>query len=158
MKAEGVASVSVNEDMKERIGSMMSSLDYIVVTVIICAAVLAFIVLYNLTNINITERIREIATIKVLGFYKKETAAYVFRENMVLTGIGTVIGLFLGKVLHAFVIGQIRIDMIAFDVRIKGISYVFSILLTFLFAWVVNLFMSVKIDRVNMAESLKSVD
>lgn len=157
MKAEGVASVSVNEDMKERIGSMMSSMDYIVVTVIICAAVLAFIVLYNLTNINITERIREIATIKVLGFYKKETAAYVFRENMVLTGIGTVIGLFLGKVLHAFVIGQIRIDMIAFDVRIKGISYVFSILLTFLFAWVVNLFMSVKIDR-NMAESLKSVD
>lgn len=158
MKAEGVASVSVNEDMKERIGSMMSSMDYIVVTVIICAAVLAFIVLYNLTNINITERIREIATIKVLGFYKKETAAYVFRENMVLTGIGTIIGLFLGKVLHAFVIGQIRIDMIAFDVRIKGISYVFSILLTFLFAWVVNLFMSVKIDRINMAESLKSVD
>lgn len=158
MDADGVASVSVNEDMRERIGSMMSSLDYIVVTVIICAAVLAFIVLYNLTNINITERIREIATIKVLGFYKKETANYVFRENMVLTGAGALLGLFLGRLLHAFVIGQINIDMIAFDVRVKGISYVYSILLTFLFAWAVNLVMSVKIDRINMAESLKSVD
>lgn len=158
MDEDGVASVSVNEDMRERIGSMMSSLDYIVVTVIICAAVLAFIVLYNLTNINITERIREIATIKVLGFYKKETANYVFRENMVLTGLGALLGLFLGRMLHAFVMGQINIDMIAFAVRVKGISYVYSIFLTFLFAWSVNLVMSVKIDRINMAESLKSVD
>ncbi len=158
MESEGVASVSVNADMKERIASMMSSLDYIVLTIIICAAFLAFIVLYNLTNINITERIREIATIKVLGFYKREADQYVFRENMLLTGIGALVGLVLGKLLHAFVMSQIQIDMIAFDVRIQLVSYGISILMTFLFAWLVNRVMSVKVDRINMAESLKSVD
>lgn len=157
-ESENVSSVSVNADMKERIASMMSSLDYIVLTIIICAAFLAFIVLYNLTNINITERIREIATIKVLGFYKREADQYVFRENMLLTGIGALVGLVLGKLLHAFVMSQIQIDMIAFDVRIRPLSYCFSILLTFLFAWLVNRVMSVKVDGINMAESLKSVD
>lgn len=158
MDVSSVASVSVNQDMRERIGSMMSSLNYIVLTVIACAALLAFIVLYNLTNINITERIREIATIKVLGFYKKETALYVFRENMVLTGIGALTGLVLGRFLHAFVMNQINIDMIAFDIRVSPVSYLLSVALTFVFAWAVNLVMSVKIDRINMAESLKSVD
>lgn len=158
MDVSSVASVSVNQDMRERIGSMMSSLNYIVLTVIACAALLAFIVLYNLTNINITERIREIATIKVLGFYKNETALYVFRENMVLTAIGALVGLFLGKWLHTFVMNQINIDMIAFDIRVSPLSYLLSVILTFVFAWTVNLVMSSKIERINMAESLKSVD
>lgn len=158
MPVENVTAVTVNEDMLVRISSMMDSMNYIVIIIIFCAAALAFIVLYNLNNINITERIREIATIKVLGFYRKETATYVFRENMILTGIGCAAGLLLGKGLHAFVMHEINIDMVSFDVQIKGISYLFSILLTFAFAWVVNRIMSGKLERINMAESLKSVD
>jgi len=153
-----VASVMVNLDSIERFNVMMSSLDYIVLLVILCAAALAFIVLYNLTNINITERVREIATIKVLGFYKKETSSYVFRENMILTVLGAAIGLILGKWLHAFVMDCIQIDMVSFDVRVKGISYVYAVVLTYFFATFVNLMMRKKIDRISMTESLKSVD
>ena len=90
------ASVTINKDMKNRISKMMESLNYIVIVVILSAGALAFIVLYNLTNINITERIREIATIKVLGFFKNETSDYVFRENRVLTTFGIAVGLVLG--------------------------------------------------------------
>lgn len=158
MKIEDGANVTVSEDVANRFNNMLGSMDFIVVVIIFCAAALAFIVLYNLTNINITERIREIATIKVLGFYKKETATYVFRENLILTAIGAIVGLFLGKVFHAFVMSCINIDMVAFDVRIKGISYVYSILFTFGFAWMVNKFMAGKIDKISMTESLKSVD
>ncbi len=158
MKEDNVAAVAVNEDTMFRFSSMMDSLDYIVLVVLLCAAALAFIVLYNLNNINITERVREIATIKVLGFYKKETAAYVFRENMVLTGVGCCVGLVLGRFLHAFVMSQIKIDVVSFDVRIKVISYLFSVILTFLFAWLINLLMSRKLEKISMTESLKSVD
>lgn len=114
--------------------------------------------LYNLNNINITERIREIATIKVLGFYRRETSSYVFRENIVLTAIGCGLGLFLGKLLHLYVMREVDIDMIFFDMRIKMASYILSILLTFAFTWAVNRIMAGKLDRINMAESLKSVD
>ena len=123
-----------------------------------CHHELAFIVLYNLTNINITERIREIATIKVLGFYKNETASYVFRENVVLTGIGGIVGLGLGFLLHGFVMSRVKIDMVSFAVQIKPLSYVYSLLFTFLFAIIINGVMSVKLEKINMAESLKSVD
>lgn len=158
MKSEDVSGVTINADIQERFGSMLSSLNYIVLLVIACAALLAFIVLYNLTNINITERVREIATIKVLGFYKKETSAYVFRENMVLTAIGSMIGLGLGYLLHGYVMHEVNIDMIAFDIHISLFSYAVSILLTFLFAIFINQVMSVKLEKINMAESLKSVD
>lgn len=158
MALDDVANVTVNADVEERFNNMMVSLDFIVLVIIICAAALAFIVLYNLTNINITERVREIATIKVLGFHKNETADYVFRENIALTAIGGLAGLLLGKVFHTFVMSCINIDMVAFDVRINPSSYLYSILLTFLFAWIVNLVMSRKLDKISMAESLKSVD
>lgn len=158
MKMDDVTSATVSEDVKERFDSMMASLDSVVILIIACAAVLAFIVLYNLTNINITERIREIATIKVLGFYKKETSSYVFRENIVLTGIGGIIGLGLGVLLHRFVMSQVKIDMVSFAVQIKPISYVYSLLFTFLFAMIINSVMSVKLEKINMAESLKYVD
>jgi len=158
MKWEDVASVTVNADTMERFSSMMRSLDLIVVFVIACAAGLAFIVLYNLTNINITERIREIATIKVLGFHKRETASYVFRENMVLSAMGIAVGLPLGHLLHLFVMNEIHIDMIAFDIHVRPISYLYSVILTYLFAWVVNLLMGGKLERISMTESLKSVD
>ncbi len=158
MKLEEVANITVSMDVKDRFNNMLGSMDFIVIVIIFCAAALAFIVLYNLTNINITERIREIATIKVLGFYKKETATYVFRENLMLTAIGAIVGLFLGKVFHTFVMSCIHIDMVAFADRINHISYVYSIIFTFGFAWLVNKFMSGKIDKISMTESLKSVD
>lgn len=158
MKVDNVTAVSVNADMLTRFSSMMGSMDYIVFVIIACAAALAFIVLYNLNNINITERIREIATIKVLGFYKNETAAYVFRENTVLTAIGCAAGLILGKALHLYVMHKVDIDLMSFDIHISAASYLLSVLLTFVFTWVVNRMMSVKLDTVNMAESLKSVD
>ena len=137
---------------------MMGSMDYIVLLIIVCAGSLAFIVLYNLTNINITERIREIATIKVLGFYDRETADYVFRENLALTAIGALLGLGLGKGLHAFVMYQVKIDMLSFRTLILPGSCAWSLLLTFCFAMLVNGVMYFKLEKINMAESLKAVE
>lgn len=153
-----ITAVSVNEEFKQRFGSMMSSLNYVIILVVVSAGLLAFIVLYNLTNINITERIREIATIKVLGFYPGETASYVFRENLILTALGALTGLVLGYFLHTFVMAHIDIDMVSFDVKILPVSYVFSFLLTFVFAGIVNGVMYFKLEKINMAESLKSVE
>ncbi|HJA93237.1 MAG TPA: ABC transporter permease [Candidatus Eisenbergiella merdipullorum] len=158
MNCDGVASVTAYEDMQTRFDSMIESLNYVVALIIVCAGALAFIVLYNLTNINITERLREIATIKVLGFYRGETASYVFRENLILTGIGTLAGLVMGKYFHRFVMDQIDIDMITFDVHIAPVSVVYSILLTFVFAVFVCWVMNKKLDAINMAESMKSIE
>lgn len=158
MKEDLVVSASVLSDSKDRFSSMIDSLDLLVVVIIVCAGALAFIVLYNLTNINITERIREIATIKVLGFYKNETASYIFRENLILTFFGALAGLLLGKVFHTFVMLQVQVDQVYFDIRILPESYCYSMILTFGFAVIVNLFMSRKLERVSMTESLKSVD
>lgn len=158
LKEDNVVAVSVNNDFRTRVANMMKSLDYVIILVIFAAGALAFIVLYNLTNINITERIREIATIKVLGFYPKETSAYVFRENFFLTAISAVAGLFLGRLLHAFVMTQIRIDTIYFDIIVLPKSYLFAVLLTFGFAVIVNLVMYYKLEKINMTESLKSIE
>ncbi|HIS69752.1 MAG TPA: FtsX-like permease family protein [Candidatus Gallacutalibacter stercoravium] len=158
MAADGVSNVSINADTASRVDSMMVSLNSVIVLIITSAGMLAFIVLYNLTNINITERVREIATIKVLGFNQKETGAYVFRENLVLTAIGALVGLPLGRWLHAFVMNQIQIDMVSFDIRVEPMSYIFSVALTFAFACLVAVLMYFKLDKINMAESLKSVD
>lgn len=158
MKESGVSAVLVNTDIKQNFDDMMQSLNYVVILVIICAAMLAFIVIYNLNNINITERMREIATIKVLGFYREETNSYIFRENIVLTLMGGLVGLVLGRFLHAFVMSQIHVDAISFDVRVTTVSYLLSILLTLLFNQIVNFFMSRKLEKIDMAESLKSVD
>ena len=123
---ENITNIQIFRDMQDRLGKMMKSLDYIVLLVIVCAAGLAFIVLYNLTNINITERIREIATIKVLGFFRKETSAYVLRENIALTAMGVIAGLLLGILLHRFVMAQIVVDMVSFRIRILPMSFVLS--------------------------------
>ena len=157
-ECDDAVNVSVFNDFKNRMAKTMSSLDYIVLNVILSAAGLAFVVLYNLTNINITERIREIATIKVLGFYPNETSAYVFRENIILTLIGTIVGLGLGVLLHKYVMAQIIVDMVYFNTHIETISYVYAVILTFIFALMVNLVMRRKLSRINMAESLKSVE
>ena len=156
--ADGVRSISISEDSRARIENMMSSLKYVIGLIVLCAGLLAFIVLYNLTNINISERIREIATIKVLGFYRRETEQYVFRENLVLTGMGALFGLILGVALHAFVMDSIVFDMMYFAPRIKPLSYVISVVLTFVFALIVNLMLRRKIDNVDMAGALKSIE
>jgi len=144
--------------MRARVDQMMKSMDAIVWMVLVCAGALAWIVLYNLTNINITERIREIATIRVLGFTDLETASYVFRENLILTAFGVILGIPLGILLHRFVMTQIQIDMISFDIRILPLSYGLSVVLTFFFAALVNLIMRRKLRKINMAEALKSVE
>jgi len=153
-----VRSVSVNADTREMFTKMMQTMNYIVVLVIVCAAALAFIVLYNLTNINITERIREIATIKVLGFYSGETAAYVFRENMALTVIGALFGLPIGIALHRYVMSNIKIEMVTFDVKVNGITFVYAVLYTIIFALFVDFVMYFRLAKINMAESLKSIE
>ncbi len=155
---DNVLGTSICLDMEERICSMMDSLNAVIVLIVLAAGALAFIVLYNLTNINITERVREIATIKVLGFYPKETSAYVFRENFILTGISAAAGLLLGKVLLDFIITQINISLITFEARIALTSYIMAIALTFVFAVIVNIVMYYRLKRIDMIEALKSVE
>ncbi|MBR6580196.1 MAG: ABC transporter permease [Ruminococcus sp.] len=157
-RISGIISVELFENTKNRMAEMMSSLDYIVLLVIACAAALAFIVIYNLTNINITERTREIATIKVLGFFRRETSAYVLRENLFLTTAGILAGIVMAIPLHSFVMSQIKVDIVDFSTVIFPISFLYSAILTFVFNIIVNLFMEIKLEKINMAESLKSVD
>jgi putative ABC transport system permease protein len=158
MDIDKVSSVAITEDFRTRIDSTMQSLDYVIALVILCAASLAFIVLYNLTNINITERIREIATIKVLGFYPSETAQYVFRENLTLTAIAAFVGIIPGTLLHSFVMEKINVDLLSFDIHIAPISYILSIIGTFVFALLINFLMKPKLTKVSMTESLKSIE
>ena len=153
-----VMNVTVSEDTANMVKSMMDALDLVVMVIVFCAALLAVIVLYNLTNININERIREIATIKVLGFNASETAAYVFKENMTLTVVGSILGLFLGKLLLLFVMDQIKIDMVWFKAMVEPVSYVWSVVLTLLSAIVVDFIFYFKLEKINMAEALKSVE
>lgn len=153
-----VSSVTISDEMSKRIGNMMQSLNEIVLFVISCAAALAFIVIYNLTNINITERLREIATLKVLGFYSMETAAYVFRENFVLTGFGIIAGLFMGQALHRYVMYNINVEAVSFDTKILPQSYIYGVILTFVFALLVDFVLFFKLERIKMAESIKSVE
>lgn len=158
MNEKSVTSVSASVDMLDRVENMMESLNIIIYIVIGCAMALAAVVVYNLTNINISERIREIATVKVLGFYKEETRAYVFRENILLAIMGATIGLILGKFLHAFVMSEIVVDLITFDVRINPLSYLASFVLTIVFTFIINMLMGKKLDEISMTESLKAVE
>ena len=111
-----------------------------------------------MTNINITERVREIATIKVLGFYPSETNAYVFRENIVLTAIAALVGLPVGKWFHTFVMNEIQVDLLSFDVHVEPRSYLLALVMTFAFALIVNCAMYFRLNKINMAESLKSIE
>ena len=155
---ETVMNVSVSSDLADMVSRMMEALDLVVIVIVICAALLAVTVLYNLTNININERIREIATIKVLGFNASETAAYVFKENMTLTVIGSIVGLFLGNLLLEFVMSNVKIDMVWFKALVVPMSYVWSVVLTLLSAVIVDFVFFFKLDTINMAEALKSVE
>lgn len=155
---DGVSAVSVISDTRKLIDNMMLSLNYVVALVVACAAALAFIVLFNLGNINISERVREIATIKVLGFHSRESGAYVFRENIMLAIMGIIVGLPLGVALHIFVMSQITVDLVTFKYVIRPVSFVVTVLLVLLFTIVTDLIMRRKIAAIDMAESLKSVE
>lgn len=144
--------------IKDNFSDMVSSLNYVILVLIVSAGLLAFVVLYNLTNINVNERIREIATLKVLGFYDKEVSAYIYRENVILTLIGTGVGLILGIFLSRFVIGVAEMDIVMFGRDIKAMSYLLAAALTLVFAVLVNLVMHFKLKKVKMVESLKSVE
>ncbi|MBP5749329.1 MAG: ABC transporter permease, partial [Firmicutes bacterium] len=158
LASDEVLAVTLAADLRSTIGNLLSSMDYVVVIVLFCSGALAFIVLYNLTNISITERRREIATLKVLGFYQNETAQYVFRENMILTAIASVFGIPMGILLLRYVMAQVVIKNMYFGCRLEPPSYAYSILLTFLFAVLINLVLRRKIDSIDMAESMKAIE
>lgn len=153
-----ITMISVNSDTRNSIESMLESLNVIVYLVSICAAALAFIVIYNLTNLSITERQREIATLKVIGFKPRETSMYVFRENLLQSVCGIIAGIPLGMALHAFVMSQIKIDMVSFDVQILPISFVIALTMTLVFAIIVDFALYPKIKKISMIDSLKSVE
>ena len=155
---DDVLNVSVSEDQSQQVGSMMGALDLVIITIVVCAGLLAAIVLYNLTNINITERVREIATIKVLGFHSGESAMYVFKENLSLSVMGALVGLLAGRFLLRFVLSQIRLDMVYFETRVSFWSYVLSFVMTMLTACLVDLIFYFRLEKINMAEALKSVE
>lgn len=153
-----VASVTISDAMREIVNNTMKSLDYIVGLVVACACALALVVLFNLCNISITERVREIATVKVLGFYHRETLHYVFREILLLSGVGAAVGLPFGWALHRFVMNRVRVDMVSFRIHVAPLSYVLAFLITLLLSLLVCLCLTRKIDRIHMAESLKSIE
>lgn len=151
-------SISYTGSIKEQLNRMLSSLGMVIVVLIVSAGMLAFVVLYNLNNINITERQRELATLKVLGFYDKEVAGYVFRENVLLTLIGVLTGALLGIGLHRYVITTVEVEACMFGRNIGILSYLISGVLTCAFALIVNQVMHHKLKKINMVESLKSVE
>ena len=151
-----VASLTFTADTEAMVLNMLESIDAVVALIIVCAASLAFVVLYNLTNINIAERVKEIATIKVLGFYDREVDAYVNRESVALTLIGALFGLLGGVALHRFVILTVEVDAVMFGRNIEPLSFVYAFALTILFSTIVNLVMGRKLKRVSMVESMKA--
>lgn len=158
MDNEVVKSVSFYSGFIDNFENTISSLNIVVLVLIISAGALAFVVLYNLTNVNISERLREIATIKVLGFYDNEVSAYVYRENLVLTAIGSLVGLALGTILHRFIMLTVEFDTMMFGRNIDVLSYLIAVLITMGFAILVNLVMYKKLKNIPMVESLKSVE
>ena len=156
LESSNATGVSFSADTIETFEDMLSSIDYIVILLIVAAAALAFIVLYNLTNINICERQKEIATLKVLGFYKREVSGYVFRETAILSLIGTALGLVLGVFFHQFVVQTAETDAAMFGRTVYPMSYVYAAALSILFTLLVSLFMQKKLRRIDMVESLKA--
>ncbi|MCD7863187.1 MAG: ABC transporter permease [Lachnospiraceae bacterium] len=155
---DGVSQIEIMSDTTARVENMLSCMDAIVLLILVCAGALAFVVLFNLSNINIQERVREIATIQVLGFNAKEVRQYVFRENLVLSGMGIVCGMPLGVWLTDFVLDQITIDMISFKMKLQPISFLYSAVIVFGFTLLVNRVMRGKLKKINMAEALKSIE
>lgn len=155
---DGALSVSYMRDIEKQLDDMLKSLNLVIIVLIISAGMLAFVVLYNLNTVNITERQRELATLKVLGFYDLEVAEHVYRENVLLTFIGAAVGVVLGKFLHAFIIDTVEVDTAMFGRNINFSSYMYSLLFTILFSLIVNGIMYFKLKKIDMVESLKSIE
>ncbi len=158
IKDEQFLGVSLSSDSGRNFLNSVDSLDKIVILLIVCAGMLAVIVLYNLSNINITERVRELATIKVLGFFDGETSAYIYRENIISSLIGILLGLGVGKILHYFVVITSEVDIVMFDRGLVWWAMVIGVALTMVFAALVNVALHFKLKRIDMVESLKSVE
>lgn len=158
LKNENVLAVIMNASSLSSVHETLQIMDLVTVVLIVSAAALAFVVLYNLTNVNITERIREIATLKVLGFYDAEVSSYVFRENIILSVMGGVVGMFLGHALCMFVIQTAELDEVMFGRNIHFPSYIWALLVTVAFSLIVNLIMTRVLKKISMVESLKSVE
>ncbi len=155
---DGIAGTVYTSVVINNFSNIIFSLNLVTLILIVLAMALAFVVLYNLNNININERIRELATLKVLGFYDGEVSAYIYRENIILTIIGMVLGLILGVFFNLAVVGVVDIDTVTFSTQIKPLSFVYAIVFTFVFAVVVNLIMHFKLKKISMVESLKSIE
>lgn len=155
---DGVVAVNFTGNIVKSSSDSLSSLSIVVVVMLISAGALAAVVLYNLTNINISERVREIATIRVLGFYDMEVYKYIFRENIVLSAIGIVVGLFLGVLLDGFIINTVETDIAMFAREIEPTSFIYSVVFTLAFTFIVNILMTPLIKRISMVESLKSIE
>lgn len=155
---EKINSVNYIMGISQGFRDQMGSIDSVVIILIACAGALAFIVLYNLTNINIQERKSEIATVKVLGFYSKEVYDYVFRENRILGLIGAMVGLVLGKILHMFIIRTVEVEIAMFVRNVNILSYIYAVLITLFFTSLINFVMRKVLDKIDMVESLKSVE
>ena len=155
---EMVNSVSLVTELQATVDDMMNALNLVVWVLIIAAGLLVFVVLFNLNNINISERRRELASLKVLGFYDPEVAMYVYRENIFLTLFGIIAGVFMGTWLHRYTILTLEVDMIMFGRNISMASYLYSSLFTVFFSILVNLGMYYKLKQIDMVESLKSVE
>ena len=153
-----ISSVTPISTIIGMIDNMMSSLNYVVIILIVSAGILAFVVLYNLSNVNISERIRELATIKVLGFYDKEVYKYISRETVILTLIGIVLGAISGYFLNMFILGTCEINSLRFAKVVSPMSYVYSILITIVFTVIVNVVTYFSLKKIDMIENLKSVE
>lgn len=158
LNIKGVSSVNMISDMMKMVSDMLNTMNYVVVILIVASALLAFVVLYNLANINIAERQREIATLKVLGFYNKEVDNYINKENIIFTIIGVVLGLVFGTFLTDGIIASVEIDKLRFLKNIEPISYVYSAAITILFSLIVNAIIHFILKKIDMIESLKSVE
>lgn len=158
LKYDGVMNVTYTNSIEDQLNTMLQSLNLVIVVLIVSAGLLAFVVLYNLNNINITERRRELATLKVLGFYDTEVSSYVYRENIMLTIFSIAVGIVLGALLHRFVITTVEVDAVMFGRVVNWQSYLLSALLTTVFSLFVNWVMYYKLKKIDMVESLKSVE
>lgn len=154
----GALSISYTSSLASQVDRMLSTLDAVILVLIVSAGMLAFVVLYNLNNINITERQRELATLKVLGFYDGEVSQYVLRENVILTVLGIMFGAVFGILIHRYVITTVEVDAVMFGRNIKLLSFLYSGILTSIFSIVVNGVMHFKLKTIDMVESLKSVE
>lgn len=156
LECNKVTNVTLKSQIQKTTEDSNDSMNLVMIVIIVAAGSLAFVVLYNLNNINVSERIRELSTIKVLGFYDNEVTMYILRENIILTLLGIFVGGFLGKILHSFVLKTSEIDTMMFYLEISKNSYIFSALITMTFSMIVMLMMHMKLRKVDMIDALKS--